>query len=157
MSEVEKGAAVRIPPPLVFAALIAIALGIHFAVRAWPTTLDLDQRLVAGAALVVAGLALGFSAYGLFRKTGQHPKPWAPTPSIITTGSYRFTRNPMYVSMVMTTVAIGLFANASWCVLAGPLGLVIVHVVAVRAEETYLSGKFGREYDDYRARVPRYL
>jgi protein-S-isoprenylcysteine O-methyltransferase Ste14 len=153
----EKGAAVRVPPPAVFGGLTAVALVLHFFVRPWPTSLALDQRLAGGAALAIVGLAIGMSAFKRFRATGQDPAPWKPTPSLIVTGAYRFTRNPMYVGLVLLTSAIALFANASWCMFAGPIALVIVHITSVRPEEAYLRGKFGKDYEAYCKRVPRYL
>lgn len=153
----EAGAKVRVPPPAVFLGMIVIGLVIQLAVRAWPTSLALDQRLTAGVVMLILGVALGGSAIGLFRKTGQDPAPWKPSPTMVETGPYRFTRNPMYLAMVVVTCAIGILANTSWIVLGAPLGLAIVHFIAVRPEETYLAAKFGADYEAYRARVPRYL
>ena len=54
--------------------------------------------------LLGAGAALMMGAFGLFRRTGQDPKPWESTPEIISTGIYRFTRNPMYVGLALIQI-----------------------------------------------------
>ena len=97
------------------------------------------------------------AALSLFRRTGQDPKPWAPTPEIVATGIYRFTRNPMYVGMALVLLALGLaFANA-WIVALVPTTLAVVYWTAVRHEEAYLERKFGAAYARYKAATRRWL
>jgi len=149
----EQGAAVRVPPPLVFAA--AIVLG-------WLVPgLRLHQhhaaRIGAGAVLIALGLALGGAAIGLFRKTGQDPKPWEPTPSLIFDGPYRFTRNPMYLGMTLFTLAAAALTGHFWIAALVPVALAAVHFTAVLPEERYLTAKFGDEYIKYTTRVRRYF
>ena len=67
-----------------------------------------DQRFGAAAVTTAIGIGVMAAAIGLFRRTGQNPKPWESTPEIISTGVYRFTRNPMYVSMALLQTGIGL-------------------------------------------------
>jgi len=105
----------------------------------------------------VAGVATAAWARNLFTRTGQNPKPWTPTPQLVFEGPYRFTRNPMYVSLTAIQIGLGLAVGVLWISLLAPVSLATIHVTAVRREERYLSEKFGREYDDYRARVRRYL
>src|SRR5262249_11304470 len=72
-------------------------------------------------------------------------------------GPYRFTRNPMYVSVTAIQIGLGLAVGVLWISLLAPVTLATIHVTAVRREERYLSETFGRDYDDYRARARRYL
>ena len=149
----ETGARVRIPPPLVFAVAILIGwllpgLRLHGHHAA---------RIAAGALLVAAGLVLGGAAIGLFRKTGQDPAPWKPTPELVLKGPYRFTRNPMYVGMTLFTLAASALAGHGWIALLAPVALLGVHFTAVLREEEYLAQKFGQPYLAYKASVRRYL
>ena len=149
----ETGARVRFPPPLVFVAAI---------VAGWLLPgLRLHQhhaaRIAAGALLLAAGLGLGLAAVGLFRKTGQDPKPWKPTPELIFAGPYRHTRNPMYLGMTLLTLSVSAFAGHGWIALLAPVALAAVHFIAVLREEEYLAGKFGEPYLAYKAKVRRYL
>jgi len=145
------GARVRVPPPLVFLAAIVIGAflpGLRVRGPWW---------LAAGAALVVAGFLLGLSAMGWFRKTGQDPKPWLPSPELIVQGAYKYTRNPMYVGMTLLTLGIAALSGRLWIAALAPLALAAVHLLAVLPEERYLASKFGAPYLEYKTRVRRYL
>lgn len=150
------GAAVRLPPPLVYG--IALLLGaVIQALAPWRLGLALGAR--AGAAVLVAGLgvALVAAAIGLFRRSGQDPKPWESTPAIISSGIYRFTRNPMYVGMALLQAGIGIGFGNLWIVALVPPVLAVVYWTAIRHEEAYLERKFGDAYRSYKASVRRWL
>ena len=151
------GAAVRIPPPLVY--VFAVVAGALVYAFAFPLPLGLASGLRAGvtATAAVVGLALMGSAMGLFNRTGQDPKPWKATPEIISTGIYRFTRNPMYVGMALLQAALGVGLANAWILLLIPAVLVIVYATAIRHEEAYLERKFGDTYLDYRRSVRRWI
>src|SRR5881394_4668763 len=147
----ERGADVHFPPPLVF--LIAIAVG--YLVQRFVHRLGVGSSTsvrVFGAALILAGIALMAAAGRLFRKTGQDPVPWKPSPTMIAEGPYRVTRNPMYLAMTLGQIGIGFAANNLWMVLLAPVALGCVHFIAVLPEERYLSGRFEADYQAYRSR-----
>jgi protein-S-isoprenylcysteine O-methyltransferase Ste14 len=151
------GAAVQLPPPLVYVGALLLGMLLHAFV--WPLRLPLAP-LPRGAATVLcalAGLALVGSAIGLFRRTGQDPKPWRSTPEILSSGVYRFTRNPMYVGMALLQAAIGFGLANGWIVLLVAPVLGIVAITAVRHEEAYLERKFGEPYLAYKRSVRRWL
>ncbi|RIL04438.1 MAG: isoprenylcysteine carboxyl methyltransferase [Proteobacteria bacterium] len=151
------GAAVRLPPPLVY--LLAVIAGALLHAFAWALPLPLGRGVrfaVAGVAALLGGLLVG-SALGLFRRTGQDPKPWESTPEIISTGIYRWTRNPMYVGMALLQLAIGVALGNGWIVAGVPVVLAIVYATAVRHEEAYLERKFGAHYLEYKSAVRRWL
>lgn len=151
------GAAVRLPPPLVY--LLAVLAGVLLHLIVYPLRLDLALGLRIGLAVAAAlpGIGLVGAALGLFRRTGQDPKPWASTPEIISTGVYRFTRNPMYIGITLVQAAIGIGTANGWILALAPVSLVIVYFIAVRHEEAYLEGKFGAEYIEYTKTVRRWL
>lgn len=151
------GAAVRLPPPLVYAAALGLGVLLHGALVAWPLPLGAGVRAGAGLAVAGLGVALVLAAFGLFRRTGQDPKPWKPTPEILATGVYRFTRNPMYVGMTLLLAGIGIGLANAWLVLLAPVALAVVYATAVRHEEAYLERKFGETYRAYKASVRRWL
>src|SRR5258706_14087900 len=93
--EGERGAKVRFPPPLVY--LISILLGVAIRYAARPLAVAGYRYLVltVGVAVLLGGLWLIVGAWTLFKRTGQDPKPWKPTPEIVLSGPYSFTRNPM--------------------------------------------------------------
>lgn len=150
------GAAVRIPPPLIY--LGAIAAGVLARLLA-PLRLPLGAAARIGVATAAAALGIAAigNAIGLFRRSGQDPKPWEPTPEILTTGVYRYTRNPMYVGMALLQSGIGVGLANGWIVLFVPVAMGLVYWTAIRHEEAYLTRKFGAVYEDYRRTVRRWL
>ena len=153
----ERGATVRFPPPLVF--LIGILLGVACDRMVIPAPVPVGRATsaIAGLVLLGAGLLVMASARIHFTRTGQSPIPWKPSPSLILQGPYRYTRNPMYVGMTLLELGFGVAVNNLWISLFAVPALVIVHFIAVRPEERYLSEKFGASYKAYLAQVRRYL
>jgi protein-S-isoprenylcysteine O-methyltransferase Ste14 len=151
------GARVRIPPPLPFVA--ALVVGALLNSRVLTLAFPVPRWLTLGAAVLAlaAAVALFAGSFHWFRATGQRPQPWLPSPSLIIEGPYRFTRNPMYVAMTLTQIALGLLLDDAWIVALAPLSLTVVHQTAVRPEEANLTEKFGEPYRRYMASVRRYL
>jgi protein-S-isoprenylcysteine O-methyltransferase Ste14 len=150
------GARVRFPPPFVFLALTLAGAALHW-LRPLHTALGQMSHLAAGAVVGGSGFAFGLSAWLLFRRTGQDPAPWTPTPSLLGRGPYRYSRNPMYVGMTLLQAGLGLALDNLWMVLFAAVALVAVHYIAVLPEEAYLAHRFGADYLDYKSRVRRYL
>jgi protein-S-isoprenylcysteine O-methyltransferase Ste14 len=156
-ADARDGAAVRFPPP--FVPLIALAIGIVIQLWVLPLRIPIDGALRYGVAILLLALGgyLMAGAFGLFKQTGQDPKPWVTTPEIISTGVYRFTRNPMYVSMGSLQAGIGVALANGWVVLFVPVTWFVIYQIAIRHEEAYLEEKFGSAYTDYKASVRRWL
>jgi protein-S-isoprenylcysteine O-methyltransferase Ste14 len=152
----EHGANVRIPPPLIFIGFIILGALLQYAIAPISFPDDAWIRIV-GVVIVAAGLFLIFSALAPFRRTGQDPKPWTPSPELIVEGPYRWTRNPMYVGLTCILFGLGLALNNLWFSLLAIVALVVVHFIAVLPEEKYLNEKFGRSYTEYRTKVRRYI
>lgn len=153
-----KGANVRFPPPLIYLiSLLAGAAANRFVIRL-PFPLDSGPLLTAVGVLVLAsGVAALVMSFRHFQRTNQDPKPWKPTPEIIDTGIYAYSRNPMYVGMALMLAGFGfLFANL-WMLGLVPVALVLNYVIAVRPEEAYLEELFGEPYVDYKRRVRRWI
>jgi protein-S-isoprenylcysteine O-methyltransferase Ste14 len=158
MESIERdGAAVRFPPPLVYLIAVFVGVLLHAFVLPLPLELPGSARVTVALAAALLGLAIGGTAFGLFRRTGQDPTPWKSTPEIISTGIYRFTRNPMYVGMALIQVGIGVGLGNAWILAFVPPVLVVVYRIAVRHEEAYLERKFGQPYRTYKASVRRWL
>ena len=151
------GAAVRIPPPLVDWGGVIAGVVLHAFVVPLPIGIFPWLRFAVGIIVAMLGLVLLGGANGLFRHTEQDPKPWKPTPEIISTGVYRFTRNPMYVGIALLQIAIGVGLANWWIIILLPLVLTIVYATTIRHEEIYLERKFGNTYNRYKTSVRRWL
>ena len=151
------GAAVRIPPPLVYLGGVIVGVLVHGLLLPLRLPLPTSARVSLSAAPILLGLFLMAGAIRLFRRSGQDPKPWEPTPEIISTGVYRFTRNPMYVGMALLQIGIGVGLANGWILALVPFVLVAVYRTAIRHEEAYLERKFGETYASYKRSVRRWL
>lgn len=142
---------VRVPPPLIFAGLVALGLVIDRApFRPGPAQL-------AGAALGAAGFALIAVALGLFAGAGTRAEPWQPASRLVDRGVYRFTRNPMYLGMGLLSLGVALAFSSLAGALLALAALIIVDRAVVTREEAYLKRRFGADYIAYTRRVRRWL
>ena len=148
-------AGVVAPPPLIY--LAGLILG--FVLEVLLPGVDLPAWLEwgAGALLVVAGLGLLLWFNTLFSRKGTAVEPWKPTTAIVTTGPYRFTRNPAYLGMALTYVGIAALSSAVWVLLPLPVVLAVIDRGVIAREERYLERKFGAEYLAYKSRVRRWI
>ncbi len=148
---------VKVMPPLVFFAFL-IGAGV---MERWlggdygGGLLGL-RHLVAWPLLMFA-VWMAFGSWKIFLKSGTHVDPRKPTLKIIEDGPFRFSRNPMYLSLVLIMAAVSILQLSVWFLLAG-FGLwLILDRKAVVPEEVYLEDKFGDRYRAYKSRVRRWL
>ncbi|RAI44941.1 methyltransferase family protein [Rhodoplanes roseus] len=145
------------PPPVIAVATLAIAAALE---SAWPIGLRLDVglglRLVVAALLAAAGVALAVAGERRFAKAGTDPLPWRPASALVTTGIYRFMRNPMYVGLILLMLGIAVGFASLWLLVLLPACALLLHAGVVVREERYLERKFGDDYRRFVARVPRY-
>lgn len=147
----------RIPPPVV-AALFAVAMwGISLA--APPIDMPRSIRIGAAAILAIAGgvfVIWGLIAFHLARTTVNPMKPEA-TSSLVRSGVYRFSRNPMYVGLLFVLVGWAVYLACTWS-LIGPVAFVLyMNRLQIAPEERALSALFGAGYADYASKVRRWL
>ncbi len=141
------------PPPLIYAGAFLIALLLH---RLAPLPI-FGRALWPGLAFVVIGVALAIWGRNTLVSAGTNVNPTRPATTIVDSGPYRFTRNPLYVSLTVMYVGLTLAFDTWWgFILLVPV-LIVMHVAVIRREERYLENKFGEAYRRYRERVRRYL
>ncbi|MHB1110271.1 MAG: methyltransferase family protein [Devosia sp.] len=111
----------------------------------------------AGVLVAAAGIALSFGGFQEFKRAGTNVDPFEPALKLVTSGPYRFTRNPMYLGMVMFLLGLSLMLSLEWGLILTPiLWLAFDRLVVVR-EEAYLGRKFGEPYRAFLARTRRWL
>ncbi|MCR9071589.1 MAG: isoprenylcysteine carboxylmethyltransferase family protein [Alphaproteobacteria bacterium] len=155
MAEQSDKPGVIAPPPVLYGGALAVGAGLD-----WLIPLPLlapGAGKGPGLALISAGLALGLWCVLLFRKAGTAVEPYKPSTAIVSSGPYRFSRNPIYVALTAISVGIGLWMNSAWMLGLLLPTLVIMRIAVIGPEERYLEAKFGAEYRDYKARVRRWL
>lgn len=146
---------VWLPPPLI--ALAGLGVGLAVDGRLTDPDLNALPLIMAGLATAAAGLLLGISALGLFHRKGTKPEPWKPSSALVSDGVYRFTRNPMYLGMMLIYAGIALIAGGPWTAAALAPVFLIFNVYVIAREEAYLERRFGDVYIAYRRQVRRWL
>lgn len=148
-------AGVIAPPPLIWLGHIALGIGLIFA---FPIALISNAlQYPLGGVLIALGFSLMMTATWLFRRAGTNIPTYRPTTTVVTSGPYRFSRNPIYLSMLVTHVGIGVVTDNVWMIaLVVPFALLLRYGVIAR-EERYLARKFGEDYQRYKATVRRWL
>jgi len=124
MQEQRDAAAVRIFPPAVPLLTILIGVGLN---RMWPIDLGLalptPERYWLGGAIVAGAIfGLGRSSVMLLRRGGQSENPWKPTTHIVDSGPFRFTRNPMYLQMILVCVGVAVILMNWWILVLTAVG-----------------------------------
>ena len=148
------------PKPTVDApVLLAITILITFALQWWvplPFFPSLPSRIL-GAVLFLGGFALGFPALRGMLKASTSPNPHRPTTALVRDTSYRITRNPMYLGMLISYAGLSIFFQNPWSILFLPILVWLFTTWVIIPEENYLEQKFGAEYLDFKARVRRWI
>ena len=110
-----------------------------------------------GGIVIILALALGFWAVVTMTRAGSNVPTNRPTTTIVESGPYRFTRNPIYLGMFLVLIGLAIAIDDLWLLVTlVPFALVIRYGVVAR-EEAYLERKFGDVYRAYRSRVRRWL
>jgi protein-S-isoprenylcysteine O-methyltransferase Ste14 len=150
-----RGAAVRLPPPLLYALPLLVAWAVD---RAIPLTLPGRPAItVVGLLLVVAGVSISAWAVLTFRRHHTTVIPHHAVSTFVTAGPYRFSRNPMYVGLSLTYVGASMLLDSWWPLFVLPVILVAVDRLVIAREESYLRGRFGGAYDEFCALVRRWV
>lgn len=149
---------VHFPPPFVFVAAFLLGMALdrwvmrfRFGDARWPLL------PAAGWALIALGLFVMLWAILTFTRARTSVLPFRPATAMVTSGPYRFSRNPMYVGLTLLYVGLSLLTGMAWPLVMLPLALVTLTALVIRREERYLEAEFGAEYRAYRARVRRWV
>ena len=142
-------------PPLILAVAMAASLGLGQLV---PLPLPSDLWLqIMGSIVAFVGVALDLWAILTMRRLHTNILPHRAAGRLVTTGPFRFTRNPIYVGNATLMAGIGFAFGNCWFVLLGVVSALVVDRLAIRREERHLGARFGQDWLDYASRVPRWL
>ena len=156
MDDTADTAQVIIRPPLAWGLAIIAGLALNWLVPLPFLPADLPTGWL-GTIVFVLALALGVWAIVTMTRAGSNVPTNLPTTTIVESGPYRFTRNPIYLGMSLGLIGLAIVFDNLWLLMMlMPFALVIRYGVVAR-EEAYLERKFGDVYRGYRSRVRRWL
>lgn len=157
MKEIIKILELKIPPPVV-------AIGI--ALLMWSVFNSASSAEFLGATHIIlvvtlAGIGLSFDllALGGFLQAKTTINPMKPrvTTSVVTTGVYSVTRNPMYLGLTFSLGAWATYLWLSWALFGPVFFVAYITRFQILPEERILSARFGKEYEAYMKKVRRWL
>lgn len=143
------------PPPVIYAVFFGLG---YLLERQFPLgLLSGASWSLIGKGLV--GIALLIAASGILtmKRAKTHIDVYKPATTIVSSGPFRFSRNPLYLSLTILYLGASLTKLWLWPLLTLPLALLVMHTGVISREEKYLADKFGDEYLQYKARVRRWL
>jgi protein-S-isoprenylcysteine O-methyltransferase Ste14 len=142
-------------PPFVYLGAIALGLVLHVA---WPV--QLVSRAVSGplgGTAVLVAVALFLSAVHTLRTAGTPVPGNRPTTTIVRTGPYRYSRNPIYLSFSLLQLGVACWVNSLWLLVTLLPSVALMSFVVIPREEHYLESRFPSDYLPYKASVRRWL
>ena len=142
-------------PPLVYLASIVAGLVIHLA---WPLGLVppwLSARL--GATAITIAVVSFVSAVRSFRRAGTPVPGNLPTTTIVRTGSYQYSRNPIYLAFSLLQLGIAFWINSIWPLVTLIPAVLLMSLVVIPREEAFLEARFPSEHLPYKGSVRRWL
>jgi protein-S-isoprenylcysteine O-methyltransferase Ste14 len=151
-------AGVRFPPPLVYVIPFFLAFLLNDRIEFLIVGAGAGPvQQLTGAAMILAGF--GLMAWGLvtFGRLRINALPFRSARALALVGPYRFTRNPMYLGLLIAYLGGALKTNWAWPLVFLPFVLLVMNAFVIAREERYLTAAFGADYTDYCRRVRRWL
>lgn len=154
-NHIDDNPGVRIPPPFIVLGWWLVGYFIH-------TNLPFS---IVSPTVSVFGLfffwILGMSLLGYcilkFKRAKTHLAPWRETTTIISTGIYAWSRNPIYLGFLLISIGGALGVNSFWTLLSTIPAIVTLQRYVIIREERYLERKFGDAYLNYKQKVRRWI
>ena len=143
-----------IPPLWLLLALLA-QLGLHLSfpvLQLW-----LRPQALVGLLPLIAGFALAGWGAWTFKRAGTPVRPFAEISALVTAGPFRFSRNPMYLGMLLVLTGVAMLLGSATPLLVIPFFFGLIRDLFVIPEEALMHEVFGDEYVTYCARVRRWL
>jgi protein-S-isoprenylcysteine O-methyltransferase Ste14 len=141
-------------PPIVL--LAAIALGVVLNLI-WPFRFIPSALVLAGPVVVFAAVLLFLLSLREFRSHGTSVRGTERTTTIVRTGPYRFSRNPIYLAFVLFILGLSLWLNDLWLLVTLAAFAGFISIMIIPREERFLERNFQPQYSEYKAAVRRWL
>jgi protein-S-isoprenylcysteine O-methyltransferase Ste14 len=145
----------RIDAPILLAVAILLTIALQWLIPL-PFFPILPSRVI-GAILFFGGFALGFPALRGMLLAKTSPNPHRSSTALVREASYQFTRNPMYLGMLVSYAGLFIFFQNPWFLLFLPFLVWSFTIWVIIPEEKYLEEKFGGEYVNFKSRVRRWI
>jgi protein-S-isoprenylcysteine O-methyltransferase Ste14 len=110
-----------------------------------------------GPTIVALSFGIFFWAAGTMLRGHASIPTNTPTDAIVAGGPFRFSRNPIYLSMILLHIGVGAWTKSLWFFVLAAISVALLTWGVILREERYLERKFGDEYLSYKSRVRRWI
>ncbi|MDJ1463913.1 isoprenylcysteine carboxylmethyltransferase family protein [Nitratireductor sp. GZWM139] len=145
-------------PPVIYLSAIVIAavLGIFYPLP-WIGPPLSDLLFAIGWLLIAGFVFIDLQAMRTLHRAGTAILPTRGADTLVTSGPFSFSRNPIYLGNSMLTAGIGLLAGNAWFFASLIVACFLTQKLAIEPEEKHLGLRFGKKYRDYQKRVRRWF
>ena len=141
-------------PPLVFLAAILLGIALN---RAWSLPFMPSTLRLLGPLVTLCAVLLFLFSFREFRAAGTSVRGSERTTTIVGTGPYRFSRNPIYLSFILLVLGLSVWLNDLWLLITLVPAVGVIAAVVIPREERFLERNFHEQYLSYKATVRRWL
>ena len=147
----------KIPPVIV---LLLVAAGMWLVARAVPSlTFPLPYSRIIAITFMVIGFSVSVIGVLSFQRAGTTIDPMKPqkASSLVSSGIYRFSRNPMYLGMLLVLIGWSVYLSNIASLLLVPLFVLWMNRFQIAPEERALASLFGPDFESYKQEVRRWV
>lgn len=155
MEQKSDHAQVTVNPFLIYIASALIALALQKIVPL--PFLEKTAAQGIGALLIMSNLIAGLPALIGMISVRTSPNPNRPTTALVLSGTFRISRNPMYLGLTFVYCGVVTILQLPWGLIFLPLVIWLLTIWVIIPEEKYLEEKFGTEYLNYKSKVRRWI
>jgi protein-S-isoprenylcysteine O-methyltransferase Ste14 len=141
-------------PPIIFLSAILLGIALNFA---WPLSFVPPVLRLLGPLIILCAVLLFVFSLREFRQAGTSVRGTERTTTIVGTGPYRFSRNPIYLSFILLLAGLAVWLDDLWLLLTLVPAMAVIMIVVIPREERFLERNFQDEYLRYKATVRRWL
>ena len=143
-----------VPPVYLLSTFILMWLLHHFV----PVYRFIEPPMAyAGTVVILFGIIMTAISAGVFVKVDTGLVPFDEAKVLVTGGFFRFTRNPMYIGMLLILLGAGFMFGSVSALFPIPVFFLIIRNIFVLAEERFCEAAFGQQYLDYKTKVRRWI
>jgi len=141
-------------PPVIFLCSVLVGIALN-----WLRPLNFMPKDVGllGLLVAVCAVLLFLLSYREFRAAGTSVRGSTSSTTIVQTGPYRFSRNPIYLAFILFVLGLSVWLNNLWMMVMLVPAIGIIVIVVIPREERFLERNFNEQYSSYKARVRRWL
>lgn len=140
--------------PLFFFTFLLLTIGFDFV---FPVFKIIHPYKWLGVILIIFGIVINLWADALYKQKGTTVKPHEKPTSLITSGPFRFMRNPMYLGMTAILFGVSVFSGSLIAFISPVIFIILIHTMVIPVEEKNLENVFGQMYLKYKSKTRRWI